>query len=489
MTKPTVFISHRHPDKAIADVVATFLDERSAGAATIHCSSHTDFRRPTAGDSLAISLKRALGASDVVVLIFTSEAEDWSWCMWECGVATDPNDERPTKVVVLQCGDSVPRPYGEHVRVDVRNLDSLTGFVKTVLTTTDYFPKMGTSLTQFSGDSRQIREFAADLFHRLGAVLSTHQRVEVKERSAATYFCVELDRVTVARLCAMEGGITPAAIDLVREGARIVQKHGAQRLFAFHVEDGINLRTLCDRWSRQRLDLGIDDPATGRWCESVAEQIITVVCGRFPVVAWSPFAIEPSKAIIPFVAGSRTVPANGGLQLHLYFVPMSPRPVPVTERMIRLDQMFHKNLSETPGESIRLADLLVEMKNDARSRVPMLGEQSMPKFMVHRSMIQEFITDCVLSGEREVTSLTVHDLLVGSQSAAMFRHTFATVDRSADMDQALAAMNTISGCQDVFVTSDGTPNGAVIGWLTNTMYMSEHDVPIVKQPGLVVTAS
>ena len=90
--------------------------------------------------------------------------------------------------------------------------------------------------------------------------------------------------------------------------------------------------------------------------------------------------------------------------------------------------------------------------------------------MVHRSMIQEFITDCVLSGERDVTSLTVHDLLVGSQSAAIFRHTFA-VDRSADMDQALAAMNTISGCQDVFVTSDGTPNGAVIGWLTNTMYM------------------
>ena len=292
------------------------------------------------------------------------------------------------------------------------------------------------------------------------------------ERSASTYFCVELDRVTVAQLRAVDDGITPSAIDLVREGARIVQKHGAQRLFSFHVEDGISLSTLCDRWSRQRQDLGIDDPATGRWCESVVEQIITVTCGRFPVVAWSPFAVEPSKAIIPFVAGSRTVPANGGLQLHLYFVPMSPRPVPVTKRMIRLEQMFHKNLSETPGDSIRLADLLVELKNDGRSRVPMLGEQSMPKFIVHRSMIQEFITDCVLSGERDVASLTVHDLLVESQSAAMFRHTFAVVDRSADMDQALAAMNVIPGCQDVFVTTDGTANGSVVGWLTNTMYMS-----------------
>ena len=88
------------------------------------------------------------------------------------------------------------------------------------------------------------------------------------ERSASTYFCVELDRVTVAQLRAVDDGITPSAIDLVREGARIVQKHGAQRLFSFHVEDGISLSTLCDRWSRQRQDLGIDDPATGRWCES-----------------------------------------------------------------------------------------------------------------------------------------------------------------------------------------------------------------------------
>jgi hypothetical protein len=204
----------------------------------------------------------------------------------------------------------------------------------------------------------------------------------------------------------------------------------------------------------------------------VVEQIITVTSGRFPVVTWSPLAIEPSRAIIPFIAGSRTVPANGGLQLQLYFVPMSPRPVPVTERMIGLEEMFHKNLSEIPGEIIRLADLLAEMRKDGRSRVPMLGEGCTPKFIVHRSMIQEFISDRALNDEREVKSLTVHDLLVESQSAAMFRHTFAVVEPAADMDHALAAMNAVPGCQDVFVTADGTTESAVIGWLTNTMFTS-----------------
>jgi hypothetical protein len=87
-------------------------------------------------------------------------------------------------------------------------------------------------------------------------------------------------------------------------------------------------------------------------------------------------------------------------------------------------------------------------------------------------MSQEFISDRALSDEREVRSLTVHDLLVESQSAAVFQHTFAVVDPAADIDHALAAMNAIPGCQDVFVTVDGTANSAVVGWLTNALYTS-----------------
>ena len=315
-----------------------------------------------------------MAESDLVILIFTSEEADWSWCMWECGVATNPRDERPTEVVVLQCGDSAPKPYGEDVRVDVRSLDSLTGFVKTVLTTTACFPKAGEPLTKFSPEDKRIKEFAAELHAALGKVLATMQLGKAVDRYAATYFCVEIDRETVGRLRAPEAGSTTAA-DLVREKTRIVDRRGAEGLFDFHVEDGIGLTTLFDQWGRRRGGR-VDDTAGAPWCDSVVQQIVTVASGRFPVVAWAPFAIEPSKAIIPFVAGSRTVPANGGLQLHLYFVPMSPRPVPVTERMIRLEEMFHKNLSETPGESILLAVLLGEMKIDGRSRVPMLGSSA-----------------------------------------------------------------------------------------------------------------
>ena len=120
MTGPNVFISHRHADKAIAETVADFLHQRSSGAATIFCSSSVDHVTPVAGVSLEQSLKKALASCDVVVLVFTAESEDWSFCMWECGVATDPRDQRPTNVVVFQCGDNAPKPYVDYLRVDLR---------------------------------------------------------------------------------------------------------------------------------------------------------------------------------------------------------------------------------------------------------------------------------------------------------------------------------------------------------------------------------
>ena len=84
-------------------------------------------------------MKQALASSDVVVLVFTSDARTGRTA---CGSAGSPPIRRTsdrTKVVVLQCGDTSPKPYVDHVRVDLRSLDSVTGFVKTMPHRTDFF--------------------------------------------------------------------------------------------------------------------------------------------------------------------------------------------------------------------------------------------------------------------------------------------------------------------------------------------------------------
>jgi TIR domain len=464
MAAPSVFISHRHADKAIAQVIAEFLHQRSSGDARIFCSSSIDFTGPIPGDNVEESLKQALAASDVVLLIFTSETEDWSYCMWECGVATDPAGEKPTTVVVLQCGPNSPRPYAGHLSVDARNLDSITSFVTTFLTGTRYFPGRDEPLTNFHKDGREVKEFARELYNKLNNVLSTRGSDQVEERSAATYLCVELDASAVDEiLTAHDKDDRQTVVDVVRDRTQVVYERGARALFQFQIDDATTIGKLVDEWAEEH-------SGSPRWFESLVDQMGTVVRGRYPVVKWAPYQVEPSKAIIPFVAGCRTVPSTGHLQVHLYFVPMSPRPVPVAERMIIPEQMFHKNLADTPGESILLTDLLVEMRADNRSRVPMLGEGGRPRFMVHKSMIEELLSARAIEGA-DVRTLTVHDLLVDSERADVFRETFALVDRAADLDQALAAMKELPGCQDVFVTTDGSAEGAVVGWLTNSMFI------------------
>src|SRR5689334_4569151 len=101
-TKPLLFISHRHVDRSIADVLRKFVKDRSGGRITVFQSSSAQAENPRVGRELQQELKQALWSAGVVLLVYTSPEEDWSYCMWECGVATHPASPE-TKIVVLQC--------------------------------------------------------------------------------------------------------------------------------------------------------------------------------------------------------------------------------------------------------------------------------------------------------------------------------------------------------------------------------------------------
>jgi hypothetical protein len=88
MADPLLFISHKHSDSKIAQVLAAFIEERSNGRVKVHLSSSPDFQGPRYGKGLNSQLRDALWNTDVLILVYTSADQDWSYCMWECGVAT-----------------------------------------------------------------------------------------------------------------------------------------------------------------------------------------------------------------------------------------------------------------------------------------------------------------------------------------------------------------------------------------------------------------
>ena len=69
---PSLFISHKHSDARIADVLGTFIEAKSTGRVKVHLSSNPDFEGPRFGKGLNAQLRQALWNTDVLILLYTS---------------------------------------------------------------------------------------------------------------------------------------------------------------------------------------------------------------------------------------------------------------------------------------------------------------------------------------------------------------------------------------------------------------------------------
>src|SRR5688572_14233691 len=141
MPEPLLFISHKHRDAAIAQVLAGFIESRTNNLIRVHLSSSPDFKGPRYGKSLNAQLREALWNTEVLVLLYTSSEDDWSYCMWECGVATHPQSPN-TDIVVFQCGTDVPSPFQDLPRVNVHKYDDIKRFTDQLLRDEKLFPSL-----------------------------------------------------------------------------------------------------------------------------------------------------------------------------------------------------------------------------------------------------------------------------------------------------------------------------------------------------------
>ncbi len=326
----------------------------------MHLSSSPNFEGPRLGQPLRDELKHALAAADAVILVFTSDTEDWSYCMWECGVATNPNDPRPTSVVVVQCTADEPKVFKDQLRVDARNLDSVQGFVKAVLTTTDIFARRKKPITGFVAEGSEVRDFAADLHLQLAGVLPSGGGAE-QSTPTSPYLRIRLDDQATKEL--KTSYLDPErdqSLELLKSRAEIAESTGAETLFGM-----------------------------------VAPALPTATLAHLGVV-----------------------------EFDVYMVPFAPRPIPVTEKMITVDQMYFKDAAEQSLDEILLMPLVKDMNVHDVSRLPIL-DGGHPKSIIHKATINEFIVQAIETGVGTVSELTLHDLL--AQHADALEGSYAEV--------------------------------------------------------------
>ena len=387
--KPLVFVSHRHSDREIAEAIARFVRNRTAGKVRVHLSSSPDFEGPRLGKPLNEELKRALGAAEAVILVFTSDTEEWSYCMWECGIATNPNDPLPTSVVVVQCGPNEPKPFGDQLRVDARNLDSVQTFVKSLLTSTDFFTRRDTPVTGFAAEGSEVREFAAELHGKLGEVLPSGGGAE-RSTPTSPYLRLRLDEQTAEELrTAYLDGETEKCLPIVEARAEIADSTGAESVFNMRLEPGATLGDVLAVWRR---DHRADGEA--RWFSALAEQVVAAIVGTLRPVKWAPYETDGSSGC---PIRSSFPNGRGGSRVRPVHRAVAPRPIPVMDKMITVEQMYLKDAAVEPLDQILLIAVVKDMNERNVTRLPILDDRR-PRSIVHEATINKFMVQAMQTG-------------------------------------------------------------------------------------------
>ena len=286
--KPVLFISHRHDDRAIADVLRRFITARTGGRVAVFQSSSPDAEGPRQGENVTQELRRALWHASVLILIYTTRDQDWSYCMWECGVAQLP-EPSDTKTIVFQSADQFPSVFADQLRVGLRDEAAIEKFVSDLLTEPGYFPKLGRAITEFAAGTDPVREAARELYEQLQAVLPedgvadeewppypqltlelTDEQVERIRTAPGTFD----ERLAVARQVVVDEGVVIGGDGQV---GRIFSSRGFPRTPSM---PGLPLRELVESWKA-------DSPTPAScWVDDMCRQIMATTRNQFPAVRW-----------------------------------------------------------------------------------------------------------------------------------------------------------------------------------------------------------
>lgn len=187
-----IFISHRQDEKSIADVINKHLQMWGIHSKDIFHSSDT--RGGTRiGGQLTNELKNALMKTNLLILVYTHSVYDWSYCMWECGVALDPKTE-DTKIVVFECSGETPKVFHSDVRVNV-TMEGIVKFTNQFHTDEKFFPGQEAYKSELREDI--IEQLGGNLYNDLSEVIpgGRYKEVPLVHRLTLSFSAENVEKV------------------------------------------------------------------------------------------------------------------------------------------------------------------------------------------------------------------------------------------------------------------------------------------------------
>jgi len=137
---------------------------------------------------------------------------------------------------------------------------------------------------------------------------------------------------------------------------------------------------------------------------------------------------------------------------------------PIASIMRKFDVTTHVSLPAAHGEAqVPLTDLRAKLLGDV-SRLPVVDAASAPKYMIHGSMIDRYVS----GGGKETDTLATF-IAECAKTGTSFDadHGFVLVSAKDTIQAAKLKLERQTTCQDIFVTADGKPDQPLVGWVSN----------------------
>lgn len=245
---PAIFISHRHTDKQIADVINRHLRRWGLPQNSIYQSSAAAGGGPRIGEPLAQNLLDALYRANAVLLVYTFAEQDWSYCMWECGVATDPQSPI-TRIIVFQTTKDIPSVFRSQILTQITPEDILR-FTTQFHRDSDFFP--GEPAFALNTDDEILQLRSTELYNELISVIPPGFK---EERYRWDCFTLKLNSDSLNTIRQEQN--TNRKINTIQEESEVTADFGdALKHFGLYAfEQGLKFNKLVERWKTTILHL------------------------------------------------------------------------------------------------------------------------------------------------------------------------------------------------------------------------------------------
>lgn len=315
-SSPLLFISHKHVDKKIADIITSFVTIHSGGRVNVFQSSSPWTDAPKVGRNLNKQLRETLWNTSTLILIYTGTDHDWSYCMWECGVASHPQSP-DTKIILFQGAENAPSVFAEQVNVNMRDLGDIQKFTNEFLTATDFFPGFPGAITKFKTNSREVATAAADLFQKLEPVLPPEKVDPSTEWPSYPFLQLELSFEHIDQFRKLDSR------ERSRKASEIIKKESVisdsdkycEQLFGvLSFSANMTFQRLVDSWTEKFPN------SQSRWIQALCNQIQSGAMWNFPTTSWDLMqGFNDTIWRAPVLTRVRKIPSRRCVQFDIYF--------------------------------------------------------------------------------------------------------------------------------------------------------------------------